>query len=235
MRLRRLIRKICPAAFSLTELLVSIAIIGILVGLLVPVVGYVRSTAQATQCASNQRQMYFILMEDIADDGGCLPLAVDYKYTGGRSWIGWKHQQYRIENSGTGDNQGYADVFGCPAQYAKTDRKPQDTYTYSMNLVPTRYIPYNPDKGPIPMTRFTSPPRTVIIADGNVYTDTSYRAGFAYETAKLPEFIHGGQAHFLFLDGHVEALSKEEVPSAGQTDNLSPGSREALFWIGHPW
>ncbi|EIQ00041.1 prepilin-type N-terminal cleavage/methylation domain-containing protein [Opitutaceae bacterium TAV1] len=68
--------------FTLIELLTVIAIIGILAGILIPVVGAVRDSARSTQCLSNLRQMYVAITMFTDDNKGFLPPA-SYRPDGG--------------------------------------------------------------------------------------------------------------------------------------------------------
>jgi len=61
------------AAFSLVELLVVVAIIGILVAILLPVTGMVRSKGDATQCLSQLRQIGVGINAYVNDHSGRLP------------------------------------------------------------------------------------------------------------------------------------------------------------------
>src|SRR4051794_8853993 len=56
-RLRPVGLSSCPTGFSLIELLVVTAIIGVLASLLLPVLGQARTRAAGAQCLSNTRQL----------------------------------------------------------------------------------------------------------------------------------------------------------------------------------
>lgn len=60
------------AAFTLVELLVTIAVIGILVALLLPAIGAVRERSRSAQCQSNQRQIGLAWRQ--ANEASPLPL-----------------------------------------------------------------------------------------------------------------------------------------------------------------
>ncbi len=60
-------------AFTLIELLTVIAIIGVLAGIMLPVLGTVRESARVTHCQSNLRQIFIALMMFVDDNKGKLP------------------------------------------------------------------------------------------------------------------------------------------------------------------
>lgn len=80
-----------PRGFTLVELLVVIAIIGVLAGLLLPVLGRARRQAHTTTCASNLRQL-FLANTMYADEhnGRYVPAAPDIEegFGGTLRWYG---------------------------------------------------------------------------------------------------------------------------------------------------
>ena len=62
-----------PGGFTLIELLVVIAVIALLMAILLPVLGRVRSQARALRCRANLKQWGQVLAVYLDDNQGCLP------------------------------------------------------------------------------------------------------------------------------------------------------------------
>ena len=76
-------RSLCHTAtpaFTLIELLVVIAIVGILAGLLLPVISKAKESGRATACLSNLRQMGVSLQIYVSENENRLPWMRDKQY-----------------------------------------------------------------------------------------------------------------------------------------------------------
>jgi prepilin-type processing-associated H-X9-DG protein len=74
-------------AFSLVELLVVIGVIAVLIGLLMPVLGRARESANRTACMSNMRQLAAGLLQYAADNRGYFPRPSQNIVYSNEDWI----------------------------------------------------------------------------------------------------------------------------------------------------
>ncbi|MDF3058679.1 MAG: hypothetical protein K0R17_2894 [Rariglobus sp.] len=218
------------AAFTLTELLTVIAIIGVLAAIIIPTVGKIRESARSSQCSSNLRQIFNLYMMDVQENRGKIFMPGD-----GSAYSIWMDgvatDYYGAEGKGIGQ------ALGCPIQIelkpnilvvsAKNSRAPR---TYSLNRDINRSIASPYVNSPRTLASFVSPPRTALAADGN---DSDHSADYytgIIGTGRPPETPHNGKASVLFLDGHVEAIGDQTLLNVPGTPKA--GTPQAMFWFG---
>ncbi|MGE9271022.1 MAG: prepilin-type N-terminal cleavage/methylation domain-containing protein [Verrucomicrobiales bacterium] len=223
--------------FTLVELLVVIAILAILGLIITSVMGRVHSASMKVQCVSNLRQVGMGFHLYLQENNNLVPIA----------WVNSKETQ---EAYGLPYRGGWFDYYsgnmpkeqrstiGCPLQrenkydiwkgYNWTDAKIHQSRTYSFN----GHLGYDLSAAkviPKPYTKFESPADTVVIADGN-NSDYNGQAGYynsVFSRNRKPEDVHDGMANLLFLDGHVDSMSLDEIPT-----DITVGSYGRLFWFG---
>ncbi len=209
-----------PAAFSLLELLVAIAILAVVAALAIVGVQRSRETAANTRCLNNLREIGIATAAYTSEHGGKLPgpansalvtftspalhrdpaLLIDYLV----SYLG--------VTLTAGENTIVA-PFVCPSgqKVYRTTGAPETFVryylcpaTYFSGKPPVRPFGYATDRvAPLRLSSIESPARTISTMDvDNTFMQKVNSTSAWY--ADTP--AHGKKRNVLFLDGHVEAL-----------------------------
>jgi prepilin-type N-terminal cleavage/methylation domain len=186
-----------PAAFTLIELLTVIAIVGILIAILVPVVSHVRASAKRTRCTANIRSLGTAFNLFAADNKGYYPAVIYHtSYTDGRVNPGkshwWLELRPYIGNANIKDLGAIPESpFGvCPIGQIGMNSKVSYYYQFRPNTI-------------------GRPTKIILLGDSKDHVLTVWNESTEHAAPKR----HNGKANYLFFDGHVESLD----PAAGHT------------------
>ena len=213
-------------AFTLVELLVAIAVLGVLAGLVVPAVERGRESARAAACAANLRQLAAAAIDYAGEHRGQFPWGM--RLEGGemacwdfvvgadgaaRPGLLWKH----VPGAGAGQ------VLQCPSFIggeANWRGDPFTGYNYNCSFVGKVQGDSGSRDAPAHLSQLEDPARTALFGDGqfaggaNKFMRAPVRdkahdgSGTAVREAGTQGFRHRGRTNVAFADGHVEALSK---------------------------
>jgi prepilin-type processing-associated H-X9-DG protein/prepilin-type N-terminal cleavage/methylation domain-containing protein len=210
--------------FSLVELLSAIAVIAVLAALLIPAVGRISASSDNVTCQQNLRSLGVGMTLYTNDHGN------NYPYL--NSWIVSIAPYLDGEDLGElyyGNNVGCA---YCPSfvdEAGGTNVRVENgmATSYSANcwlLTNSRYVSDTERVNYIP-----EPARTMLLCDGVPYPNGQAALYYmrhlkSQEEGGFVGYWHSGQANFLFVDGHVEGLTEEELAT-----RIYTGTGERLY------
>ena len=219
--------------FTVTELLVCVAIIAVLALLVVPALQSIGDRNRTMKCTANVRQIALALFQYIADHQGMLPpgnepagrelfLANSPSWGGtGPTWNEYLIKFYLNNDPGP---------FVCPSapRVFSSGRGAYPHYAYNERLAKLENPPVD-DRNAITRYRMIhtipSHPKKILLADatrwsGNIPVGGIYNMNDA--TKVHPR--HNGSAMVAFLDGHIEAVRASSPP-----DVYPPGFERNRF------
>jgi len=200
------------AAFTLVELMASIAVVGVLTSLAAAAVGAVRGKAESIQCMSNLRQWSSALHLYCNDNDGFLPRrgqgvqpvwVIDRQedwFNALPPYFGEKPYSEQVQD-GCPAKPGQKSVFVCPS--AKEKGNYPHFLCYGMNMYLSPWIRPESHR----LSELPNPSQLVFMADGPGGWASTIPSRAAYSV----EARHNGRANIAFMDGHIESLDGKYI------------------------
>jgi len=189
-------------AFTLIEMLITIAVLGVLTALLFPMASRSMKSARAAQSLANLKNIGAVMHVYAADNNGVFPLVWDTATS--TSWIAtiWPYSSDR-RFPGTTPAALKGSIFYTPlSENGSTAR------TYGMNE-PLQL------KYPSRMYLSVVPTPSKVALVGDVKTSGSFRPDQI-------NYRNNGLANVLYIDGHTSAVDQSVVPT----------NTASVFWTG---
>lgn len=225
-------------AFTLIEILVVIAIIGILSAILFPVLSRARENGRKTACLSNMKQLGLAFQQYTQDSRGKYPLASDYFAwnAGNGGWVAGKadkplaspsppftitpdlaakDEQAKPEQGALFPYIKNAAVYVCPSDPDGKEKR----LSYSMNCA----------LASLSVSRIRSPGDIVLLVDEQGPNDGYFFAvsdalagsevnGATTDSTDALTTRHNGGGNFLFTDGHAKFFPFESFVLNGSPE-----------------
>jgi len=209
-------------AFTLLELLVVIGIIGILAGLLLPVLSRAQEKARQTKCLSNFKQLGMAFHLYLEESREFFPAPASKTAYGPlpEDWIHWQHNRSPAKSAIAPHLAGVfsTNLFRCPSD-RDAERRARlqmlfDTYIFSyafsgirvtndINVGLALALDSQRRKLPFALSKVKRPSSIIMLAeeDSSVVND-----GRWYPSSPLAT-RHNSKGNVGFVDGHVEGVS----------------------------
>jgi prepilin-type N-terminal cleavage/methylation domain-containing protein/prepilin-type processing-associated H-X9-DG protein len=192
--------------FTLTELLVVIAIIAVLAALIFPIATAMQDSAKAAQCTSKLRQVGQAVLAYRAENAGFLP---PNQAAGGGNpdscWVAQIRPNFGIRETDrtAAAIKAMAPNVTCPV--VKDTEIPKDWWDSNYLVNRTFGLDGVARKGML-----ENPAQTMMLAESK----SKLRSVSSKDTHTLIAYRHRSRANVMYFDGHVAALTKDEVPTS---------------------
>lgn len=227
--------------FVLVELLITVAILGILACMIIPVIYAAKNKSQQILCVNNMRQMFLALEQYVNDNNGFLPRSNNSSTSGDgtkecMAEVWFKAIDRYLINSQLPTQR---DVISQEERLLKVKQDPVFNTVAFSNQDTTRTIKMNQSltadsecQRSIEDIHYQT--KTVLLYDGNIYNSSG-----KYSSAVANKFEgsygsvaqrHSKAANILFVDGHVECIQNG---NSNGTTNAGWPNRQAgqgLIW-----
>jgi prepilin-type N-terminal cleavage/methylation domain-containing protein/prepilin-type processing-associated H-X9-DG protein len=203
---------------TLVELLVSIAVVALLAGILIPVVGTMTAYSRKTKCASNLHQLHALIMSYAVDNDNYLPGNQVRSSAGDPVPMAWWQMLLPSYTEESG-------IFACPED--ETGYTTTNTSVFNGKCSYGVLAPDSMDGGTISafnknLNAFEDPARSVLLSECFVEEKQLARNWF-YNKPGWPSqgtYAHGGLAHVLFVDGHISSFDAEKLQSDSEEGKI---------------
>jgi prepilin-type N-terminal cleavage/methylation domain-containing protein/prepilin-type processing-associated H-X9-DG protein len=228
------------SAFTLTELLVVIAVISILAGLLLPALSDSKAASRRIQCVSNLRQMGVVADLYVDDNAGSYPIAYCYLQEGGVTYYQCWDLTTVYGNPNTviagvlWQSQTILQIQQCPSFTGAADwlSDPYTGYNYNTSFI--GHGQYESFPEPAKDSDMPHPSRTALFGDGQYAAgaDKFMRApwpnpgdeDFAGRWSGTQGFRHQQLSNAAFCDGHAESIHNCYTDNADGSNNVASGT-----------
>lgn len=189
-------------AWSLVEILVTLALAAILVSVLIAAAGHALEGIGAARCTANLRQLTIVALSFAGDNRGELPSYrnddLDEKY-----WFTLLYKRGYLQGQAPENS-----LLFCPSGPKPTT----DRHTYGYRDWEGAMIK---QRSPLSLTRIPAPSKFWFLADSIRSSGSTFiqsysiqKAGMSYGGITLQ---HRGKGNVAFADGHVELVDEERA------------------------
>ena len=231
--------------FTLLELMVTVTVIFVLVAILMPVIGIVRSAAESARCLSNVRQLAMGVHAYTDDMHGFLPpsgagIGGNF-YTWDRDFVAPYVRQDEVVMLSEGNERSRA-IFRCPAARGLIAMSTWNFADYGLNGI----ICSQNDAGSwgdpwynLRISQIPKPTEVYLIADTRYQLLGTKAKSFGPDElirtwpwiADTKDFRHRGRIMMAFVDGRAASLAKADIAYGTYVTSPLPFKRE----YASPW